>query len=140
MGSIPIGCSVCVVERRTTRRSRAPTTERRDTLAVMCNQMNEVVNDSANRRGEEEGVGRCRACTSWECSGSRINEWGEHCDCSYIGPSHTLDDKCLYSSEGMFGLVLKRPEEILRLGLSVPGDIFMRHVLPVMVAMCDEEE
>ena len=34
-GSIPVWCSVCVVERRTTRRSRAPTTERRDTLAVM---------------------------------------------------------------------------------------------------------
>lgn len=130
---------VCSRKANNEAQQRAYNPKGRDTLAVMY-KMNEVVNDSANRRGEEEEVGRCRACTCWECSGSRINEWGEDCDCSYVGPNHTLDDKCIYSSDGIFGLVLKRPEEILHLGLSVPGDIFMKHVLPVMVAYFDEEE
>ena len=65
------------------------------------------------------------------CSGSGTNEWGEWCDCTYDGPEHSFDEKCIYSARGDLGnLVLKHPAEIMRLGLGVPGGIFIDVILP----------
>ena len=74
------------------------------------------------------------------CSGTGFNEWGEWCDCTYTGPDHSFDDKCIFTHWGTFGPVLKHPAEILRLGLGVPGGIFIDTILPFVEKMMLEEE
>ena len=101
-------------------------------------QMTEMkITEDENQEDEIQEV--CPCCSCWECSGTEITEWNEQCDCTYMH-EHTFGDKCMYERRSGACLVLKHPAEIIRLGIGVPSDIFLGHVIPFVETLYDEEE
>jgi hypothetical protein len=81
----------------------------------------------------------CECCSCWECNGTGVTEWKETCDCTYMH-EHTFGNRCMYERMSGAFLVLKHPAEIIQLGIGVPSDIFLGHIIPFVCDVNDEEE